>query len=467
MKFYQDRLDTFTSTPYLTSTSWPHKSPRREYVAMAGFEYIEDTYWPDHVKCTACGAQLMDWESNDKPLAEHIRVSPSCSFIKGIQEKKSQEAAEKEAQKPTPTPRDLAFFDPSLQFDFPKLRLYHNINKFAEHILQCADQYRHIDIIELLSKCLRGQAFVWSQSIQLKDVTLAKYMKVLTVKFRKPSAAAQETPKPASQTAPQMPQEYHKCTVCSASFSSISRLLTHSQMTTCNKASCKHCEGTFESKNQLHEHLRNECQNSTSQGKSKAPHKSSLSSLIIAESTTSSAECATSSPLSALPEYRAVSPSPPTYETASKNYLTVADLYMRYAPLKSAVSSRIRHPPITCKSVKSSWIRPVTCSTTVLPTLTVKDLYEKFHGKENPVISAVKWTPAHGRQIGFSAVKPACVTKTPTIDSNLIPHKGAKTRFFHSGKNECSATEFSTTTPYDNYLLRLAPSYSLWLPTTP
>ena len=135
MKSYQERLDTFTSTPYPTSTSWPHKSPRLEQVAMAGFEYIGDTYWSDHVKCTACDAQLMNWEPNDKPLAEHIRVSPSCSFIKGIQEKESQEAAEKEAQKPTPTPRDLAFFDPSLQFDFPKLRLYHDIDEFAEHIL--------------------------------------------------------------------------------------------------------------------------------------------------------------------------------------------------------------------------------------------------------------------------------------------------------------------------------------------
>ena len=145
-------------------------------------------------------------------------------------------------------------------------------------------------------------------------------------------------------------------------------------MVICNKASCKHCEGTFESKNQLHEHLRNEYQNSTSQGKSKAPHKSSLSPLIIAESTTSSAECVTSSPPSALPEYRAVLPSSPTYETASKNYLTVTNLYMRYASLKSVVFSRIRHSLITCFR-------------TVLFILTVKNLYKKFYEKENSVIS--------------------------------------------------------------------------------
>ena len=199
-------------------------------------------------------------------------------------------------------------------------------------------------------------------------------MKVLTVKFRKPSTAAQETSKLASQTAPQMSQEYHKYTICSALFSSISRLLTHSQMIICNKVSCKHCETIFESKNQLHEHLRNECQNSTSQRKSKASHKSSLSSLIIAESTTSSAECATSSPPLVLSEYRAVLSSSLTYETTSKNYLIVTNLYMRY---------------ISLKSVKFTWI---TCFRIVLLILTVKNLYKKFHE----------------RQIEFSAIKSTC-----------------------------------------------------------
>ena len=189
----------------------------------------------------------------------------------------------------------------------------------------------------------------------------------------------------------------------------------------CNKASCKHCERIFESKNQLHEHLRSrECQQ-LSPIKSKASHKSSLLSLIIAESTTSSTECVTSSSPSALSEYRAVSPSSSTYETASKNYLTVTNLYMRYASLKSVVFSRIRHSLITYFRI-------------VLLTLTVKNLYKKFYEKENSVISAVKWTPAHRRQIGFSAVKSAYVTKTSTIDSNLVPHKGAKTRFFTQTK---------------------------------
>ena len=89
------------------------------------------------------------------------------AFKSSIQVEKAQEAAEKEAQKAIQkeaqrlisTPRNIEFFDPFLQFDFLELRLYHNINEFAKHILQCANQYREIDIIELLFKCLREPAF--------------------------------------------------------------------------------------------------------------------------------------------------------------------------------------------------------------------------------------------------------------------------------------------------------------------
>ncbi len=118
-------------------------------------------------------------------------------------------------------------------------------------------------------------------------------------------------------------------------------------------------------------------------GKSIAPPKSGLSALLPAETPAVEAEFSTPTcPATPPPEYRSTTP-PPVYQSSTpKNYLTVADLYMRYAPLKSA---------------KSSWIRPVvTRSRTVLPILTVKDLYEKFHvkSKKNLAISGVKWTPA-------------------------------------------------------------------------
>ena len=185
-------------------------------------------------------------------------------------------------------------------------------------------------------------------------------MKALIVKFKKESFI-QLSFKSASQTTPQQShqQEYHKCTVCSASFSSINRLLSHNQMTTCGKSSCNHCEEIFDSKNKLHDHIRShECAaTSTSAAKSRTPHKTNLSTLAPIE---------TSTPL---PAYRSVSPPPPTYEPYKKPYLTVADLYMRYASLSKPT---------------------VTRTMIVLSVIFMQDLYEKFHGKEKLVISTNK-----------------------------------------------------------------------------
>ena len=68
------------------------------------------------------------------------------------------------------------------------------------------------------------------------------------------------------------------------------------------------------------------------------------------------------------PTYRAISPPPPTYEPYKKPYLTVADLYMRYAPLSRPPSNKI------------------TRIMTVLPAKSMQNLYEKFHDKDKRVI---------------------------------------------------------------------------------
>ena len=72
----------------------------------------------------------------------------------------SQKSTVTEHQKPqeVPTPKDIGFFDPSIQHDFPKLRLYHDVNVFVDQV-PC-DQYHEADIIKLLPKCLRGAAYM-------------------------------------------------------------------------------------------------------------------------------------------------------------------------------------------------------------------------------------------------------------------------------------------------------------------
>ena len=153
---------------------------------------------------------------------------------------------------------------PSLQYDFPELRLYHDVNVFVDQV-PC-DQYRGTDIVQLLPKRLRGAAYMWYQSNRKTlSADLTKCMEALIAKFkRQPQKTSNSDIRPqAPHTTPQLPVNYHKCTICSASFSSISRLLSHSRMVSCGKSSCKHCEGVFDSKNKLHEHLRNhECQKS-------------------------------------------------------------------------------------------------------------------------------------------------------------------------------------------------------------
>ncbi len=191
-----------------------------------------------------------------------------------------------------------------------------------------------------------------------------------------------------------------------------------------------------------------------SASKSQPPPKYSASSLLSSETTSSAAPLRSVTPP---PAYRATSPSPPAYQAAPKNYLTVADLYVRYAPLKSMLS--------TAKGSHSA-----TQKTTVSRAyLTVQDLYEKF-GKK-PHSSTVQRTPdfpanrirafnseqvslstsqassndksmgkntskamhsviespaTSGDRIGLSAIKSACDSKSSAIDFFQVP----KTRFF-------------------------------------
>ena len=270
MATYEERLATFKSS----SIRWPHISPTPEDFAAAGFIQASTRLSSDRVKCTECSLDLDGWNHNDFPLLEHTRREPGCIRAKELLAIKTQrileiaaklreaqkptstpqksrqksqlsarklaikaqveielEEATKEAQKPTPTPQDIGFFDPSLQQDFPELRLFHDVDSFIKHLKKCADQYREKDILQLLSKCLRGPAFTWSQSIDsLKSASLNQWMEVLTAKFKKqPStqsvvtqSAVKETPKAILS----LPLEYHKCPECSASFSSTSRLLS-------------------------------------------------------------------------------------------------------------------------------------------------------------------------------------------------------------------------------------------------
>ena len=60
------------------------------------------------------------------------------------------------------------------------------------------------------------------------------------------------------QAAPQ-PIEYHHCKLYNASFSSMARLIHHTQESICNKPSYRRCEMVISSKNRLHQQPPEEC----------------------------------------------------------------------------------------------------------------------------------------------------------------------------------------------------------------
>ena len=243
-----------------------------------------------------------------------------------------------------PSTSDIGFFDPSLAYDFPELCLFQNVKVFCDRIRRLRSFFEG-DIMDLLPKCLRGDALKWFN--QSKHRELAACLGAMRARFWQ--QVPPEAPLEASQ-APRAPLEgplegppdgppdaapqtcrtpdYHHCKLCNASFSSIARLIRHTQENVCNKPSCRHCETVFSSKNRLHQHLREDCQKQMHRQRVSSSRSSSLPS--PPSLSTCSPACSPSPPptpriLSPPPAYRAISPPPP-------NYLTVEDLYARYAP---------------------------------------------------------------------------------------------------------------------------------------
>ena len=209
---------------------------------------------------------------------------------------------------------------------------------------------------------------------------------------------------------------------------------------------CKRCSAAFPSKNRLHSHIR-ECHIKTttlSSNGTAAPHICSVTlvsasgkpsnqaaaSYISATAATAIATAATAThetstsphaakkttsasksqiasklaanplvpaeiapPTSPCPEYRAISPAPPEYEPMKpQSYLTIDELYTRYAPLRCMRSSHLtiqdlymRYAPLNSTKSSSS-TRPTSSISTrstrltsrILSIITIKDLYKRF-----------------------------------------------------------------------------------------
>ena len=315
--------------------------------------------YTDNVVCRICNTRLFDWEPEDDPEFEHLIHSGSCRrFQKGPPK--------------TPMLKDIGFLDLSLQYDFPELCLFHNAHTFCNRIEQCRSEFLEADILQLLPKCLRGEALTWFNKSR-SDQDLSKCMQAMKAQFPQtaPQAAPQEAPQAINQSAYHA-SEYHCCKLCNASFSSTARLIRHTQESNCNKPSCRQCEKVFSSGNQLHLHLREECQKQlyrrSSYSPTPLPVYSSLTPRILSPPPEENrASLPPSLPLSPPPTYRMLSPPPPTYKVV-KNFLTVEDLYARYAPQYLKVDDLFRM--FGRRSARSSAI-PTSARSSTIPTTSI------------------------------------------------------------------------------------------------
>lgn len=71
MRYEINRLNSFTGR-------WPLTYVKPKDLAKSGFFYLQSE---DKVQCTFCRVIKDDWNVGQKPLKEHIKLSPKCSFL--------------------------------------------------------------------------------------------------------------------------------------------------------------------------------------------------------------------------------------------------------------------------------------------------------------------------------------------------------------------------------------------------
>ena len=223
-------------------------------------------------------------------------------------------------------------------------------------------------------------------------------MKTLIIKFKRESSSQlsfKSATQKASYITSQLSFEYHKCIICSISFSSINRLLNHNQIVTCGKSSCNHYEKIFDFKNKLHDHIRSHEYQKLLFSKSDVVIKTILTKLFTPEKNvtndtniiiikaitlTSVIKSITSHKFNllafvsvetstSLSTYRSVLSSSSIYESYKKLYFIIVDLYMRYVSLSRS--------------------RRIINSVIVLLIIFMQKFYEKFYNKKKRVILAL------------------------------------------------------------------------------
>ena len=221
---------------------------------------------------------------------------------------------------------------------------------FLQHLEQCQHQYRESDVLALLSKCLRGSAFAWFKDqtfIIIQDFGrgLACAFPTISLEFASKTLNQSSTTS-ASHSSPQ----YHSCVECSSHFSSMSRLLQHTQYhCTGTQVICKHCDADFNFKNKLHEHIRE-------QHTQKSDIKSNLRSPTPESTYKVMEKSAVTRPSASLPPQE-----PPTPSATPRNLVTDTRIPLQPVSPKGSNLS-IATPKIRSERVEKASIQQVACA---------------------------------------------------------------------------------------------------------
>ncbi|XP_041363973.1 baculoviral IAP repeat-containing protein 2-like [Gigantopelta aegis] len=74
-KDYVSRMDSFVDWPRKYVTQTPHS------LASSGLFYIGSA---DRVTCFDCGITIRNWEPEQDPYVEHLRLSPDCRYVSSL-----------------------------------------------------------------------------------------------------------------------------------------------------------------------------------------------------------------------------------------------------------------------------------------------------------------------------------------------------------------------------------------------
>ena len=231
---YEKRLTILTNWIWFDTLS-------RKTMTIVEFRSIHDEYRAKCMHCSLTVASNRKFES----LKKHFQKSFECSFVLQLEISKSISVAV-----------DIEYFDSTFLCDIQEFDLHHESANFSQHLQNIRINYREEKLLSLLLECFRDFALFWyKQQNEIEIVKdLNEWLEVLITAFSTKFSKFEIFSSVSS--ASRLSFQYHSCLNCFAFFSSLTRLLQHTQKIVYKKIVCKHCEKIFDSKNKFHEHIR-------------------------------------------------------------------------------------------------------------------------------------------------------------------------------------------------------------------